>query len=79
MGAKQIKEELYHFIESGDTKLIKMLHAVAKEYSSEEYELTEPQQKELERRMSKYEAGDMVFSSWDTVKDRIRSKSKNVL
>lgn len=39
MGAAQIKEELYHFIESGDPKLIKMLYAVAKEYTEEDYTL----------------------------------------
>lgn len=38
MGAAQIKEELYQFIESGDPKLIKMLYAVAKEYSNEKVE-----------------------------------------
>ena len=36
MGAAQIKEELYHFIETGDEKLIKMLYAVAKEYASDD-------------------------------------------
>ncbi len=79
MGAVQIKEELYHFIEDGYTKLIKMLYAVAKEYSSENFELSEAQQKELDKRLEKYEAGEMSFSSWDTVKDRIRIRAKNDL
>jgi flavodoxin len=37
MGAPKIKEELYHFIEEGDAKLIKMLYAVAKEYTKDDY------------------------------------------
>jgi hypothetical protein len=40
MGAAQIKEELYQFMEEGDARLIKMLYAVAKEYSSEDNELS---------------------------------------
>lgn len=79
MGAAQIKEELYHLIDAGDARLIKMLYAVAKEYTSEDYELSKEQQEELERRMSKYEAGQMHFSSWDAVKENIRSRAKGAL
>ncbi len=39
MGAVQIREELYHFIEEADTRLLKMLYAVAKEYNQEDYTL----------------------------------------
>jgi len=56
-----------------------MLHAVAKEYASEDYELSEEQQEELDKRLEKYEAGQMNFSSWGTVKDRIRDNTKNAL
>ena len=79
MGAAQIKEELYQFIESGDPKLIKMLYAVAKEYSSDDYELSDAYKVELDRRLEKYEADEMNFSSWDSVKDRIRKRAKDVL
>ena len=33
----QIKKELYDLIEKADRRLLKMLHAVAKEYSKEDY------------------------------------------
>ncbi|WP_296621213.1 hypothetical protein [Marivirga sp.] len=39
MATPKIKEELYHFIEEGDAKLINMLYAVAKEYTQENYAL----------------------------------------
>lgn len=39
MGAPKIKEELYQMIENGDAKLIKMLFAVAKEYSKDDFTL----------------------------------------
>jgi len=42
MGAAQIKEELYHFIEEGDTRLLNMLYAVAREYTLQNYTLAGP-------------------------------------
>ena len=75
MSVTEIREELYHFIEAGDAKLIKMLHAVAKEYSADHHELSEQQGDELDRRLERYDAGQMKFSSWESVKGRIRNKS----
>jgi hypothetical protein len=40
MGAPKIKGELYHFIEKGDAKLIKILYAVAKDYTKDDYTLS---------------------------------------
>lgn len=79
MGAAQIKKELYQFIELGDIKLVKMLYEIAKEYSNNDYELHKTDLTELDKRLEKYEAGEMNFSSWDTVKERIRDRSKNAL
>ena len=39
MGTVQIKEELYHYIEEADARLLNMLYAVAKEYTQEDYTL----------------------------------------
>lgn len=39
MGAAQIREELYQYIEEADARLLKMLYAVAKEYTHDEYTL----------------------------------------
>lgn len=53
MGAPKIKEELYQLIEEGDSRLLKMLYAVAKEYSNEDFTLPgEPMdEEELKRRV----------------------------
>ena len=40
MKVVQIKEELYNYIESGDTRLLKMLYAVAQTYIEEDYTLS---------------------------------------
>lgn len=37
MSATQIREELKDYIKSGDTRLLKILYSVAKEYTSEDY------------------------------------------
>ena len=77
MGVTEIREELHHFIDEGDTKLLKMLYAIAKEYASDEYELSEAQQEELDVRIEKYEAGRMNFSTWEQVKQRVRNNPRN--
>jgi hypothetical protein len=47
MGVVQIREELYHYIKEADARLLKMLYAVAKEYTREDYTLPgEPMSKE---------------------------------
>jgi len=47
MGAAQIKEELYHYIEEADARLLKMLYALAKTYTQEDDTLPgEPMSKE---------------------------------
>lgn len=74
MGAAQLKEELYQFIERGDNKLIKMLYAVAKEYSEEDYELTDAHKAILDERLADYEANPTIGSSWKEVKARIKNK-----
>ncbi|MDH5381243.1 MAG: hypothetical protein OEW75_10350 [Cyclobacteriaceae bacterium] len=42
MKVVQIKEELYNYIESADTRLLKMLLAVAQTYIREDYTLPGP-------------------------------------
>ena len=40
MGAIKIKEELFHFIEIADTRLLKVLYTIAKEYTKEDFTLS---------------------------------------
>lgn len=66
MGATQIKEELYQYIEDADARLLKMLYALAKEYTQEEYILPgKPMTKEnLKKRVrsakSRIDAGHLT-------------------
>ena len=39
MGAAQIREELHRYIKKGDSRLLKILYAIAKGYTEEDYTL----------------------------------------
>ena len=72
-----MKEELYSLIESADQRLIKMLYAVAKTYTSEEEtdSVSRALEDQLNERLARYDAGEMTFSSWVEAKERIRRRS----
>lgn len=60
MGAAQIREELHEFIDSGDTKLIKLLYAVAKEYTYDERISLEQYNKELDEAEAEIDRGEFL-------------------
>ena len=79
MDTKSIKIDLIHWLtELQDTSILKELQ-ILKDRHKETHQLTTDQEKELDIRLEKYEAGEMKFSSWDTVKDRIRNRAKDAL
>ena len=79
MDTKSIKIDLIHWLtELQDTSILKELQ-ILKDRHKEMYDLSTDQEKELDIRLEKYEAGEMKFSSWDTVKDRIRNRAKDAL
>ncbi len=79
MDTKSIKIDLIHWLtELQDTSILKELQ-ILKDRHKETDQLTTDQEKELDMRLEKYEAGEMKFSSWDTVKDRIRNRAKDAL
>lgn len=60
MGAAQIREELHHFIDSGDTKLIKLLYAVAKEYTDDDRISLDQYNKELDEAEAEIDRGEFL-------------------
>ncbi len=60
MGATQIRKELHHFIDSGDTKLIKLLYAVAKEYTGDERISLEQYNEELDKSEAEIDRGEFL-------------------
>lgn len=73
-----IKEKLQEFINTGDDKLLKLMYAVAKEYTEieEDYELTEGQIAELDRRREKRISGESKGYSWDEARKIITGEMK---
>lgn len=71
-----IKEKLQEYINMGDDKLLKLMYAVAKEYTEieDEYELTEEQVAELDRRRDKRIRGESKGYSWEEAKQIIIGK-----
>lgn len=79
MDTQSIKIDLIHWLtELQDTSILKELQML-KERHKGTYQLSADQEKELDIRLEKYESGEMRFSSWDTVKDRIRNRAKDAL
>lgn len=79
MDVQSIKIDLIHWLtELQDKAVLKKLQGL-KEQQESTYELSKEQKKELDIRLERYEKGEMNFSSWDTVKDRIRNRTKDAL
>lgn len=79
MDTQSIKIDLIHWLtELQDKSILKELQ-ILKESHKESFQINAAQKKELDIRLEKYESGEMKFSSWDSVKDRIRTKEKGAL
>ena len=58
-----------------DKTILEKIHAIKNE--REEMELSEAQKMELDKRLEKYEKGEIKFSSWEATKTSIRKRAKN--
>lgn len=61
-----------------DQKIIAQIQELKQQQESLP-ELSDAQKLELKERLEKYERGEMKFSSWDEVKQRIQKKAKDDL
>lgn len=59
-----------------DESLLKKIQLI-KDSKEENLELSEEQLLELDARLEKYERGEMKFSSWEKVKERVKIRTKN--
>lgn len=79
MDVQSLKIDLIHWLtEFQDKSVLKKLQGL-KEQQEKSFELTKEQEDELDSRLKNYESGEMKFTSWDSVKDRIRKRSKDAL
>jgi putative addiction module component (TIGR02574 family) len=74
-----LKIDLIHWLtELHDETILMKLEGLKRE-QEENFELSISHKKELDERLNKYETGEMKFSSWSTVKERIRKRAKDAL
>jgi hypothetical protein len=74
-----IHQKLQQYIDSGDEKLLKLMYALAKEYTGEndyEYEFTDNEIKIWEERRKRLKMESKTYS-WADAKDRITGKRKS--
>ncbi len=76
MDIQSLKIDIIHWLtELKDTSVLEKIMAIKEETSG----LTESQHAELDRRLEKYDKGEMNFKSWEEAKESIRERSKNAL
>lgn len=79
LDVQAIKIDLIHWLTRlEDEKVLKQLRGLMEQQESA-FELSWAQKKELDGRLEKYGSGEMEFSPWNTVKDRVRKRAKDVL
>lgn len=79
MQPRNIRQKLYQFVDKGDDKLLKLMYALAKEYTGEddfEYEFSDEEIKSLEDRRAKRLSGESKTYNWQEAKDIITDKNK---
>jgi putative addiction module component (TIGR02574 family) len=79
MDVQSVKIDLIHWLtELQDKAVLQQLQGL-KEQQESSFELNAEQKEELDDRLEKYGNGEMEFSTWDTVKNRVRNRAKDAL
>ncbi len=79
MEVTNIRQKLHQYVDKGDEKLLKLLYAIAKEYTEDddfEYEFSEEEIKLFEERRAKRLSGESKTYSWEEAKAIITGKKK---
>lgn len=77
MQPANLRSKLHHYIDKGDDRLLKLMYAVAKEYTGEddyEYEFTAEEILLFEDRRAKRISGESKTYNWQDGKDIITGK-----
>jgi hypothetical protein len=76
MTTANIRVKLHDYIDHGDEKLVKLMYAIAKEYSSaeDEYTFSKEELELFEQRRSKRISGESKAYSWEEAKEMITGR-----
>ena len=77
MDIQALKIDIIHWLtELKDKDVLEKINAIKEE---EYIELSPAQQAELDKRLKKYQRGEMNFKSWEETRASIRKRSKNAI
>ncbi len=77
MDIQALKIDIIHWLtELKDKDVLEKINAIKEE---EYIELSPVQQTELDKRLKKYQRGEMKFKSWEETRASITKRSKNAL
>ncbi len=77
MQSGNIRQKLYQYVDKGDDKLLKLMYALAKEYTGEddfEYEFSDEEIKFLEDRRAKRLSSESKTYNWQDAKGIITGR-----
>jgi putative addiction module component (TIGR02574 family) len=75
MSTTQIREELHHFINKADDRLLNLIYAIVQADMEEgDYELSKAHKAILDERLAAHQSDPSSGSSWEDVKSHIKSK-----
>jgi hypothetical protein len=72
---KELREAAKLYLDHADEKVVQIVHDLLA--ANEPSDLTPEQEVVLDERMKKYKNGEMVFSSWEEVWERISARVKS--
>ena len=77
MDIQTLKIDIIHWLTGlKDKNVLEKILAIKEE---EDIELSLAQQTELDKRLKKYERGEMKFKSWEEARSNIRKRSKDAI
>ncbi len=77
MDALGLRNKVLQHIIKADNRLLVMINALAESYHSQEEisnDLTDGQKKELDKRLTSIEKGEVQYYSWEEAKDKLSIK-----
>lgn len=72
MGAAHIREELHEFIDQADERILALIYGMMK--ADNENLLSEEEQKDLDKRITKHKNGESKSYTWSEVRIQIEKR-----
>lgn len=77
-----LRSRVQDYIDMADDRLLRLIEALTVSYQEEdeeEFELTDVQKRELDRRLQRYKEGNMKFYTWEEVEEKLYKLLRNTI